>query len=270
MEHAVLLDVARSAVALGCKLLSTSEPGAVQAKGDRDFVTELDILIQATVRTHLADETPEIGFLGEEAQPGGLEDRVPDLCWVLDPIDGTSNFIHGLPFCAVSLALVRDGTPVIGVVGAPFLALEYYAAEGGGAFVNGRPIRHRGTGALSRAIVSIGDYGVGAEAAAKNRVRLAVTAGLADQVERVRMFGSAALDLVWVAEGRIDACVLLTNKPWDTAAGVLIARESGAVVTDSNGAPHSLTAAHTIAAAPLISAALLELVQQAADCVEQA
>lgn len=263
-ELSELLEVARSAVAVGCKLLSTAESGVVRAKGDRDFVTELDVRIQETVRVELAGKTPEIGFLGEEGAAGTSEGGVAELFWVLDPIDGTSNFIHGLPLCAVSLALVRDGIPIVGVVGAPFLALEYYSVAGGGAFVNGRSVRASGVESLSGAIVSIGDYGVGADAAVKNRARLAVTGALAARVERVRMFGSAALDLVWVAEGRIDACVLLSNKPWDTAAGVLIAREGGAVVTDSNGEQHSLTAAHTIAAASSISAPLLELVRAAA------
>ncbi|MFE3028457.1 inositol monophosphatase family protein, partial [Nocardia tengchongensis] len=81
------------------------------------------------------------------------------------------------------------------------------------------------------------------------------------QVERVRMFGSAALDLVWVAEGRTDACILLSNKPWDMSAGVVIARESGALVTDSDGRQHDVRSAHTVAAAPGVSAALLDLVR---------
>ncbi|GAB0108534.1 inositol monophosphatase family protein [Nocardia sp. JMUB6875] len=259
-----LLEVARSAVRAGCELLGTAAPGRVHAKGDRDFVTELDVLIQDTLRAHLRSATPEIEFLGEEGFSARVDSVFAEYLWVLDPIDGTSNFIHGLPLCAVSLALVRDGVPVVGVVGAPFLTLEYYAATGHGAALNGKPIRGGEAESLSSAIVSIGDYSVGPEAAEKNKTRLAVTAALASEVERVRMFGSAALDLVWVAEGRIDACVLLSNKPWDTAAGVVIARESGALVTDSNGDPHSLTAAHTIAAAPKISPALLDLVQRAA------
>lgn len=253
-----LLEIARAAAAAGCKLLSTAQAGTVRAKGDRDFVTELDVLIENTLRERLSRATPDIAFLGEENGLGG-DDRA-GYAWVLDPIDGTSNFIHGLPLCAVSLALVDGDTPVIGVVGAPFLDLEYYAGLGLGAFVNGRPISASRTAALAAAIVSIGDYAVGADAVVKNVDRLRITEALAENVERVRMFGSAALDLVWVAEGRTDACVLLSNKPWDTAAGVVIARESGAVVTDSNGDPHTLSAAHTVAAAPALSDRLLRLI----------
>ncbi len=182
--------------------------------------------------------------------------------WVLDPIDGTSNFIHGLPLCAVSLALVQDGEPVIGVIGAPFLGLEYYAAAGQGAYGNDKPINASRTEMLSRAIVSIGDYAVGAEAELENKRRIALTAALAATVERVRMFGSAALDLAWVAEGRTDACVMLSNKPWDTAAGVVIAREAGAIVLDSTSRRHSLDSADTVAASPAVADEFMTLINK--------
>ncbi|MFI6959660.1 inositol monophosphatase family protein [Nocardia sp. NPDC050408] len=258
LEVAAMLDVARAAVARGCELLRTAGPGEVRSKDDRDFVTDLDVRIQNTVRQYLENAAAGVDFLGEEADgtdtAGGSRYR-----WILDPIDGTSNFIHGLPLCAVSLALTCDDVPIVGVIGAPFLSLEYHASTGEGAFCNGRRITASATKTLSNAIVSIGDYAVGAGAAAKNQRRLAVTAALAEQVERVRMLGSAALDLVWVAEGRIDACVLLSNNPWDVAAGVLLAREAGAVVADSDGSNHTLTSAHTVAANPQISDALLKL-----------
>jgi myo-inositol-1(or 4)-monophosphatase len=150
--------------------------------------------------------------------------------------------------------------PVVGIIRAPFLDLEYHACVGYGAFRDDVRIKSSHTSSLKDAIVSIGDYAVGVDASEKNRQRFAITTVLAEQVERVRMLGSAALDLAWVAEGRLDGCVLLSNKPWDTAAGVLIARESGAVVTDSDGSEHSLTAAHTIAASPTIAPLLLDLI----------
>ncbi|WP_285710966.1 inositol monophosphatase family protein [Microtetraspora sp. NBRC 16547] len=116
------------------------------------------------------------------------------------------------------------------------------------------------TDALDAAIVSVGDYAVGNGAEAKNRVRLPLNYQLATRVQRVRMFGSAAVDLAWVAEGKTDACIMLSNNPWDTAAGVLIAREAGAVVTDIDGTPHTTKARATIAATPKILADLVELV----------
>ncbi|ONM47617.1 inositol monophosphatase family protein [Nocardia donostiensis] len=265
IDTRALLNTARAAVAEGAALLGSSGPGEIHAKGERDFVTELDIEIQTAMQKQLHSVTPWIGFLGEEASTTATDREDAEYVWTLDPIDGTSNFIHGLPLCAVSLALVHRGKPMIGVIQAPFLSLEYYAAEGSGAFCNGEPIAAGRAQNLRDAIVSIGDYAVGPRAAERNRRRFAITEALAATVERVRMFGSAALDLVWVAEGRTDGCVMLSNKPWDTAAGVLIARESGAVVTDSDGSPHSLRARHTIAANPVISRELVRVVSTACE-----
>ena len=112
-------------------------------------------------------------------------------------------------------------------------------------------------------MVAIGDYAVGIDAETRNRPRLALTGKLAARVQRVRMFGSAAVDLAWVAEGRIDASVMLSNTPWDTAAGVLIAREAGAVVVDLDGSPHTTNAQATIAANPKILTDLIELITEA-------
>lgn len=255
-----LLMVGRVAAEEGCRLLETSEPGRIIVKDDRDFVTDLDLRIQERVREFLSSRTPDIGFVGEEADEHEESDAEQPYRWILDPIDGTSNFIHGIPLCAVSLALAHKDVPVVGIIKAPFLGLEYYARTGHGAFRNDVRIKASRAVSLEDAIVSIGDYAVGLGASEKNRRRLALTTVLAGRVERVRMLGSAALDLAWVAEGRLDGCVLLSNKPWDTAAGVLIARESGAVVTDSDGSEHSLTAAHTIAASSSIAPLLLDLI----------
>ncbi|MGW4124791.1 inositol monophosphatase family protein [Nocardia sp. NPDC004711] len=261
-DYHELLGIARAAVAEGCKILSTSRPGSVHAKGDRDFVTDLDVRIQEAIRDLLADATPEIGFLGEENASNSAELDNTEYRWILDPIDGTSNFIHEVPLCAVSLGLVLHNDAVLGVIGAPFLNLEYYAAVGHGAFANDQRITASSSNSLAASMISIGDYAVGLDAQRKNHARLALTTMLASRVERIRMLGSAALDLAWVAEGRTDACVLLTNKPWDMAAGVVIAKESGAVVTDSDGSPHNLMSAHTLAAAPLIADEFLDLVAQ--------
>jgi myo-inositol-1(or 4)-monophosphatase len=240
-----LLAIAQEAVEIGYKLMTTSGPGQIHQKGDRDLVTDLDLQIQREIRAYLEKATPETDFLGEE-QGGGALDQAADYVWALDPIDGTSNFAHGIPLCATQLALVHQGEPIVAAIVAPFLSLRYHATKGRGAFRNGQPIHASGTTDLSHAIVSIGDYAVGPNSAEKNAHRLMVTKTLAENVERVRMFGSAALDLAWVAEGRTDACVILANKPWDTAAGVLIAREATAVVIDSSGRPHTFVSDETL------------------------
>ncbi|HET9142264.1 inositol monophosphatase family protein [Actinophytocola sp.] len=256
-ELSGLVEVAQHAVGLGEELMHAARPREVRHKGDRDVVTELDLRVEERVREYLERVTPGIGFLGEE---GGGASVLDGEVWTLDPIDGTSNFAHGVPLCAVSLALVRAGEPVVAAIVAPFLGLRYYAAKGFGAFGVDGPLRASGTTEVSRAIVSVGDYAVGAGAAEKNVVRLRLSARLAERVERVRMFGTAAIDLAWVAEGRTDATVILSNMPWDTAAGVLLAREAGAVVVDAAGAPHDFTSAETIAITPGLRDAVLELV----------
>ncbi|WP_416566017.1 inositol monophosphatase family protein [Nocardia testacea] len=120
--------------------------------------------------------------------------------------------IHNIPLCAVSLALVLRDRPIVGVIRAPFLGLEYYAIEGRGAYLNDKPITTGRPQHLRDTIVSIGDYAVGLGPESKNRARLAVTEELAAQVETVRMIGSAALDLAWTAEGRTDGCIIMSNR----------------------------------------------------------
>jgi myo-inositol-1(or 4)-monophosphatase len=138
----------------------------------------------------------------------------------------------------------------VAAVSLPYFDLHYWAISGRGAYVNGTPTRHSAATRLSQSIISIGDYATGTDAEVKNEQRISVTAALAAKVERVRMFGSAAHDLVWVADGRSDGTVILSNNSLDVAAGVLIARESGAVVTDGFGNSHTPRSAYTIAASP--------------------
>jgi myo-inositol-1(or 4)-monophosphatase len=239
-------------------MVRTSTPHEVTEKSDRDIVTDVDIKVEQEVRAYLRRLTPECGFLGEEEGQSGDDEYT----WTLDPIDGTSNFAHGVPLSAVSLAPVRDGRPIVAEITAPFLDLHYSAVTGQGSFVNGNRMRASRTSELSKAIVSIGDYAVGADAEAKNQRRLRLTTILAERVERVRMFGSAALDLAWVAEGRTDASVILANKPWDTAAGVLLAREAGAAVLDSVGEPHTFQSLDTIVTCPGLADAVVSLVRE--------
>jgi myo-inositol-1(or 4)-monophosphatase len=255
-----LLPIAEEAVEIGRYLMTTSGPGQVHAKGDRDLVTDLDLQIQHEIGTYLKKATPDIDFLGEE-QGGGVLDLESDYVWALDPIDGTSNFAHGVPLCATQLALIHRGEPVIGVIVAPFLDLHYYAFKGGGAFCGGRPIHASTTNDINGAIVSIGDYATGPNSAEKNRRRFAVTQAIVANVERVRMFGSAALDLAFVAEGRTDACVILANKPWDTAPGVLLCREAGARVVDAAGERHDFGSRETLAFGESLSG-LLQVIQK--------
>jgi myo-inositol-1(or 4)-monophosphatase len=243
-----LLPVALRAAGTAAEMMRTRRPARLTEKHDRDLVSDVDIAIEREVRALLEQATPGIGFLGEEE--GLTGDSHAGWLWTLDPIDGTSNFAHGIPLCATSLALLHDGNPVLAVIEAPFLGQRYHAVQGQGAYTGDHQLTASTARHLRDAVVSVGDYATGPGADRLNEMRLAVTVQLAPRVHRLRMIGTAALDLAWVAEGRLDVSVTLGNKPWDMSAGVLIAREAGAVVVDSDGSPHNLRSAATIAASP--------------------
>jgi myo-inositol-1(or 4)-monophosphatase len=232
-------------------------PSVVDAKGDRDMVTDVDVRIERSVLSYLRERTPEVGFLGEETgdTPGS-----EGLQWVLDPVDGTANFVKGIPLCAISLALVTNQEPVLGIIDVPADGSRYRAALGWGAFCGEERLRVRSTNQLGDAIVTVGDYAVGERAQAKNEARLAVTSLLAQRAQRVRMLGSAAIDLAWLAQGRTDASITLGGRPWDTAAGVILVREAGGSVVDATGQRHKTASMSTIAASPALLDQVLHVV----------
>jgi myo-inositol-1(or 4)-monophosphatase len=259
-SHHDFLEIAWQAAQIGSETLGTSQPGTVRHKGDRDLVTDVDLSIQHDIADFLTQTTPDIALLAEES-PQQPDIATAEWLWVLDPIDGTSNFAHGLPLCSVSLALLHRGHAVVAVTHAPLLGRTYHAVKDSGAFLNGQPISASRTGTLNEAIVSLGDYAVGPDSTFHNQQRLALTAELVPLVERIRMVGAATLDLAFVAEGALDACVMMSNKPWDTAAGTLMAREAGALVTDAYGDPHTHESASTVAATPAIADRLAAVIQ---------
>ncbi|TDO67688.1 myo-inositol-1(or 4)-monophosphatase [Kribbella sp. VKM Ac-2571] len=256
-----LLNIANEAVDIGRKAAVTQELGTVTSKGDRDMASEVDFAVEQAIRSHLASVTPEIEFLGEEEGRSG--DDSGDLLWVLDPIDGTANFVHGIPLVAISLGLVAGDSSLAGVIDMPFLGRRYSASRGSGAYCNGQEIRASKCDRLEDAIVAIGDYAVGDGAPERNISRLTLTSLLAAKVQRVRMLGTAATDLAWVADGSLDASIMFNNKPWDTSAGVLIAREAGAQVLDVDGTQHTFNSRGTVAVAAPIGAELLTLIAEA-------
>jgi myo-inositol-1(or 4)-monophosphatase len=256
-EFVDLLPLAHRAVDVAREQLLSGQPGRLTPKADRDMASELDYAIERTLRDLLANETPNIGFLGEEE---GSVAGTNGLDWALDPIDGTVNFLHGHPLVCVSLALLDHGRPVLGIVDAPFLKTRFWAVEGHGSHRDGELITASETRHLGEAIVAVGDYAVGKDADEKNVPRLALTGRLASTVQRVRMHGSAAIDFAWLACGTIDALVMLANNTWDVAAGTIIAREAGALVLDIAGRQHDQQATSTVGVASGLRDEFLALV----------
>ncbi|WP_343562242.1 inositol monophosphatase family protein [Kiloniella sp. b19] len=202
----------------------------VSRKGPSDFVSTADLKAEKIIREELAKSHPEFGFHGEES--GAKEGEEKGTRWIVDPLDGTTNFLHGLPHFAVSIALEKDGQIVAGVVYDPMKDEMFYAEKGEGAFLNDRRLRASSRVRLDGTIAATGTpfKGRGDRAPFLHEINavMANTAG-------IRRWGAAALDLAYVAAGRYDSYWERGLSAWDVAAGVLIAQEAGAVVSDING-----------------------------------
>lgn len=233
-----------------------SHIGGLIAKGDRDYATRVDLQIEAHVKAALADADPGIPFLGEET--GGSLDR--GLLWVLDPIDGTTNFIKGSPLCGISLALLEHGQPVFGIVDLPLLDERYLARAGAGAYLNGMRLHAADIARLNDAVVAIADFAVADDRDWENPVHIAVLRQIAPRALGVRTHGSAALDLAWTAAGRLGASIMLSNRAWDVSAGILLVREAGGLAYDLDGSEHDLGSRCTLASLPSLKAELLALI----------
>lgn len=257
-----LLLAAERAIDLGAATLrhGRSHIGALISKGDRDFATDVDLRIEAEIKACLAGVTPEIPFLGEE---GNEAQDMRGAWWVLDPIDGTINFSRDSPLCSISLSLVIDGQPVLGIIDAPLLGERFIARQGNGAYLNGTRIVVSEVLGLREAIVGVADFKVGVGSEEENRVHLAALGRLARESLRVRMLGSAALDLAWLAAGRLNATLMLSNLPWDVTAGLLLVREAGGIVFDYDGSPHEAGSRYTIAAVPSLVEPIRRIVVEA-------
>ncbi|MFF5990488.1 inositol monophosphatase family protein [Prauserella flavalba] len=248
------LPAAQAAIDLAVEHVLSHRPRSIRYKGDRDPVSEVDEDVEHVVRQRLiADGRTEIGFLGEETGAVGNQETY----WVLDPIDGTINHHHGSPLCAIALGLVHNHRPILGVTALPFLGHRYWATDGQGAYRDGEPIAASGTESLDRALIGFSDYGSGQDTALRDVLCSTVDRELTARAQGLRRYGSSALDLVWVADGTLDACVLLGNRTWDTAAGAVIAREAGALVLDADASPHTTRSRCAIATTPGLREELL-------------
>jgi myo-inositol-1(or 4)-monophosphatase len=228
-------------------------------KGDYGFATVIDLEIERLVRARLHRDAPDVPFLGEEEGGAGL---MSEALWLLDPIDGTANYADGSPLCSISLALVQRGRPVLGVVAAPLLGERFLAVEGAGAFCNGARM-HVASREVGDPLVALSDFAFGRKHLDTNRLRFAVIEELVRRSMRLRIHGSVALDLAWLAAGRMSATVALSNLPWDVSAGVLLVREAGGLVFDDSGAPHGPGSPSTLAAIPTLENTLVSVIAAA-------
>lgn len=202
----------------------------VSKKGPADFVTTADKKAEEVLVAGLTKARPRFGFLLEEGDK--IEGADTSNRWIIDPLDGTTNFLHGIPHFSISIALERDGEPVAGVIYEPITDQMFWAEKGQGAYLNGRRIRVSARRRLEESLFATGIPFAGKQDhdrfLSQLKAVMAVSAG-------VRRFGSAALDLAYVAAGRYEGFWEFGLHPWDIAAGIVLVREAGGFVTDIGG-----------------------------------
>ena len=231
----------------------------VDKKGEIDLVTEIDLDCERMCRAVLAERFPEHDILAEELSSGPGEAARARYRWVFDPLDGTTNYAHGLPIFCSSLALELDGEPIVGAIYDPSRAELFTAERGQGAFLNGIPLKTSATDALLDALLVTGfpyDMHVrGPELVERFALFLS-------KARAVRRLGSAALDLCYVAAGRFEGFWEQHLKPWDVAAGALVVTEAGGRITGMDGAAFEAQAGHLVASNGLVHDAMLEVIRQ--------
>jgi myo-inositol-1(or 4)-monophosphatase len=228
----------------------------VDKKGTIDLVTEVDVAIERRFRAMVSARFPGHAVLGEEL--GGSAAPPPGPCWVFDPIDGTTNFAHGLPIFCASLALEIDGVAEVAAVYDPTRRELFTAERGGGAFLNGRRLQVSDAASLVDALLVTGfPYDV------HERVDeiVGLFAAFVGRARAVRRLGSAAIDLCYVAAGRMDGFWETDLKPWDIAGGALIVAEAGGRVTTMSGDPFASRAGQVLATNTLLHDAMLAVIR---------
>ena len=218
--------------------------------GRNDIITVTDRQIEHAVRAVLADAYPEHAVLGEET---GGDAGAAEWLWIVDPIDGTRNFSAGIPWVGFNLALYQSGEPRLALTLDPFRDERFYAEAGAGTSLNGIRVEVTSAGTLQQSFVGL-DLGLDD---ARGRKLLAALQALFPGVQAIRVPGTAALGLAYVAAGRLDAYMHPSAQAWDFAPGVLLVREAGGRVSELSGAPISLASNSVVAAAPGVHAELV-------------
>ena len=209
----------------------------VQEKAQAGLVSEADLESERVITQVLKKAFPSIPVLGEEGAFASQNSEVPDSAWVVDPLDGTTNYVHGFHIFNISIGLQWKGELVLGVVDVPLLDKTYSGAKGSGAFVNGEPLKVSGRRTVSESLLATGFFNENPDVLKR---QLRIFSELVFEARGIRRPGAAAYDLCLVAEGVFDAFWEPNLKPWDAAAGAFLVREAGGVVWTYDGKPYRL------------------------------
>jgi myo-inositol-1(or 4)-monophosphatase len=254
----VMIAAARKAARALKRDFGEIEKLQVSLKGPANFVTAADRRAEETLYAELSRARPGYGFLGEEG--GAREGADKTQTWIVDPLDGTTNFLHGIPQFAIAIALEREGLVVAGLVYNPITDEMFTAERGKGAFLNEQRIRVAARKRLSDSVISCGLPHIG-----RGDLKLGAkeTSLMQAQVAGLRRFGAAALDLAWVAAGRLDGYWERNVQPWDMAAGLILVREAGGFVSDCDGGDEMLSKGHIVAGNEPIQKEILRVLKDA-------
>ncbi len=233
----------------------------VSRKGPADFVTAADERTEKILRNELERARPDYGFLMEEG--GIVKGKDPTKRWIIDPIDGTTNFIHGIAHFAMSIALEDNGEIVAGLIFDPINEQMFTAEKGQGAYLNERRLRVSKRESLDVSLFATGIPFLGRGTAADHQRFLVEVNAVMAVSAGIRRFGSAALDLAYVAAGRFEGFWESELQPWDIAAGILLVREAGGIITEIDGGDKMLESGSVIAANSAMHGPLRQILRSA-------
>ena len=230
----------------------------VSRKGPADFVSAADLKAEDTLRQELTRARPRFGWMMEEG--GVVEGEDKDRRWIVDPLDGTTNFLHGIPHFAISIALEQEGVPVAGVIFNPVTDELYWAERGVGAYLNDRRLRVSSRSNLADALIGTGMPFKGRGDSIGFQRELAM---IMPHVSGIRRMGAASLDLAYVAAARFDGFWETSLNPWDVAAGIVLVQEAGGFATDIDGKSPALKADTVVAGNALMHKTLAMAITKA-------
>src|SRR5215831_16383663 len=262
MQHSALINVmVKAALRAGRNLkrdLGEIEHLQVSLKGPANFVTKADKRAEEMLYEDLAKARPGYGFIGEEG--GTREGADKTHTWIVDPLDGTTNFLHGIPQFAISIGLRREDTVIAGVIYNPANDELYIAERGKGAFLNDQRLRVAGRRKLTDCVIGCGLPHIGRGDLALFRAEMTA---IQDKVAGLRRFGAASLDLAFVAAGRLDGFWERDLSPWDIAAGQIMVRESGGIVSGTEGHDNALTTGNVVCGNEFVHGELVNILKAA-------